>query len=129
MSTMHVIETATGKLLPDSIDRTRAASVAWKLDDSGFYYTRYPHQGDLPAGQEFYNRHIFYHALGTDPAKDPLIFGEGRNSQDWPDAQLSNDGHWLLISVAEGWTKSELYLIDLEKNTPALRLTTGKNFL
>jgi len=129
MSTLHIIETATGKLLPDSIDRTRAASVAWKLNDSGFYYTRYPHQGDLPAGQEVYNRHIFYHPLGTDPAKDPLIFGQGRDPQDWPDVQLSNDGRWLLISVAEGWTKSELYLMDLEKNTPAVRLTTGKNFL
>src|SRR5438270_4182205 len=34
MSTLHLIETATGKLLPDTIDRTRAASIAWKLDDS-----------------------------------------------------------------------------------------------
>ncbi len=42
MSTLHVIETATHKLLPDTIARTRAASVAWKPDDSGFYYTRYP---------------------------------------------------------------------------------------
>ena len=39
-STLHVIETATGKMLPDAIERTRAASVAWKRDNSGFYYTR-----------------------------------------------------------------------------------------
>src|SRR5208282_3940015 len=30
ISTLHVIETASGKLLPDAIERTRAASVAWK---------------------------------------------------------------------------------------------------
>src|SRR5437763_14571893 len=79
MSTLHVIETATGKLLPDTIERTRACSIAWKLDDSGFYYTRYPRKSEVPEGQEVYNRHVFYHALGTEPAKDPLVFGEGRN--------------------------------------------------
>jgi prolyl oligopeptidase len=128
-STLRVIETATGKLLPDYIDRTRAASVAWKLDDSGFYYTRYPKKGDVPAGQENYNRHVFYHALGSDPAHDPPIFGAGRNPEDWPEVQISNDGRWLLITVAEGWTKTELYLQDLNAGTPAVRITEGKNFL
>ncbi len=84
ISTLHIIETATKKLLPDTIERTRAASLAWMPDDSGFYYTRYPKPGDVAAGQEMYNRHVFYHALGSDPAKDPLIFGEGRDPQDWP---------------------------------------------
>src|SRR5579864_7286398 len=42
MSTLHVIETKTGTILPDTIERTRAASVAWLHDNSGFYYTRYP---------------------------------------------------------------------------------------
>ena len=82
ISTLHIIETATHKLLPDTIERTRAASLAWKPDDSGFYYTRYPKAGEVSAGQEMYNRHVFYHVLGSDPAKDPLIFGEGRDPQD-----------------------------------------------
>lgn len=129
MSTLHVIETATGKLLPDTIERTRAANIAWKLDNSGFYYPRYPKKGEVADGQEMYNRHIFYHALGTDPAKDPLIFGEGRDPADWPDAQLSNDDRWLIITVAEGWTKSEVYLQDLKAGTAPVRITEGKNFL
>jgi prolyl oligopeptidase len=129
MSTLHIIETASGKLLPDTIDRTRAASIAWKLDNSGFYYTRYPHKGEVPDGQEVYNRHVFYHALGTDPAKDPLLFGQGRDPQDWPNVQLSNDDRWLLITVEQGWTKSELYLADLKTGTPATRMTEGKDFL
>ncbi len=66
MSTLHVIDTKTGTLLPDTIERTRAASIAWSLDNSGFYYTRYPNKGDVPEGQERYNRHVFYHLLGTD---------------------------------------------------------------
>ncbi len=129
MSTLHVIETATDKLLTESIERTRAASIAWKLDNSGFYYTRYPKKGDVAEGQEVYNRHVFYHALGSDPAKDPVIFGEGRDPEDWPEVDLSNDGRWLLITVAQGWTKTELYLQDLQAATPPIRITEGKNFL
>src|SRR5204863_3620876 len=77
MSTLHIIETKTGTVLPDTIERTRAASIAWKLDNSGFYYTRYPKKGDVPAGQQMYNRHVYYHELGDEPgAEDKLIFGE-----------------------------------------------------
>jgi len=129
MSTLHIIETKTGKLLPDTIGRTRAASIAWKLDNSGFYYTRYPKKGDVAEGQEMYNRHIFYHELGSDPADDPLIFGEGRDAEDWPNVTLSNDGRWLLIQVEQGWTKTELFLVDMKSDKPASRVTTGKNFL
>jgi prolyl oligopeptidase len=129
VSTLRVIETASGKLLPDSIERTRAASLAWKHDNSGFFYTRYPKKGDVPEGQEVYNRHVFYHALGADSAQDPLIFGEGRNPEWWPDVTLSEDGRWLLIDEGQGWTKTEMFLKDLTSEDPPLEITTGKDFL
>ena len=128
MSTLHIIETKTGTILPDTIERTRACSIAWEPGAHGFYYTRYPMKGDVPAGQEMYNRHVFYHELGTDPETDDPIFGEGRDPEDWPSVFLSNDGRWLLIHVSQGWTKSELYLMDLKGENPPSRLTTGKDF-
>ncbi len=129
VSTLHIIETATGKPLPDAIERTRACSIAWEHSARGFYYTRYPKKGDVPEGQEMYNRHVFHHELGADPAEDPLIFGEGRDPEDWPNVDLSDDGRWLLIAVEQGWTKSELFLMDLKAGTPPTRVTTGRNFL
>jgi prolyl oligopeptidase len=130
VSTLHVIETKTGTLLPDTIERTRAASVAWKLDNSGFYYTRYPKKGDVPAGQEMYNRHVFYHELSNDPENDDQpVFGQGRDAEDWPSVSLSNDGRWLLITVQQGWTKTELFLMNVKAGTPPTRITTGKDFL
>jgi prolyl oligopeptidase len=134
MSTLHILETKTGAILYDTIERTRAASIAWKLDNSGFYYTRYPKKGDVPDGQEMYNRHVYYHEIANDPEdhpedSDPLIFGQGRDPEDWPNVSLSNDGLWLLINVAQGWTKSELFLMDVKAGTPPTRVTNGKNFL
>jgi len=129
LSTLHIIETRTGTLLPDTIERTRAASIAWEHDNRGFYYTRYPKKGEVPEGQEVYNRHVFYHELGTDPDTDDKIFGEGRDPEDWPDVVLSNDGRWLLITVEQSTTKTELFLMDLKAGTPPTRVTTGKNFI
>jgi len=129
MSTLHIIETNTGTVLPDTMERTRAASIAWTHDNLGFYYTRYPRKGDVPDGEEVYHRHVFYHELGTDPSTDQPIFGEGRDLEDRPSLSLDNDGQLLLITVAQGWTKTELFLMDLKKRTPPTRITVNKNFL
>jgi prolyl oligopeptidase len=148
LSTLQVIEAATGKLLAEKIERTRAASVAWLPDSSGFYYTRYPRPGDVPAGEEMYNRRVFFHQLSSadnnaDGAQDPLIFpGDGVElaPQQWPNVSVSSDGQWLLVDVNEGWTKTELYLKGLSLDGLSLqdpgapqshfqRITTGKNFI
>ena len=127
-STLHLIETATGRILPDAIERTRFSSLAWLHDSSAFYYTRHPKKGDVPAGEEVYHVKVFFHQLGSDPAQDPLIFEDKRNPQNIPNVTLSKDGRWLLITVEEGWTKTELYLQDLHSKTPPVEITTGKNF-
>jgi prolyl oligopeptidase len=128
-STLHLIESATGKVLPDAIERTRFASIAWLKDSSGFYYTRHPKKGDVPAGEEVYHVKVFFHRLGDDVTKDPLVFDERENPQDIPNVSLSEDDRWLLINVEHGWTKTEMYLQDLQAKTPPVKITTGKDFL
>jgi prolyl oligopeptidase len=128
-STLRIVETANGKLLPDTIDRARHAGPAWKKDNSGFYYGRTPKTGDVPAGEEVYHVKIFYHPLGSDPENDCLIFGDHLNAQDVPVAQLADDeDRWLLITVFEGYTKTEMFLQDLKAGTPPVEVTSGKDF-
>src|SRR6266700_2246889 len=143
LSTLYIVETSTGALLPEKIERTRAASVAWLPDSSGFYYTRYPRPGDVSPGQEMYNRRVFFHkisGLGNENGlQDALVFPADTSSnqdltvdpQHWPNISISKDGRWLLVDVSEGWTKTELYLKDLSALEPGgfLRLTTGENCL
>ncbi len=111
-SLLRVRDVESGQDLGEQIPRTRACSLAWLPDGSGFFYTRYPKPGEVPPGEEAYHRAVFFHHLGDDPAHDRKVFGEGRDRTDWPGVDLSPDGRWLVVSVAEGWTKSEVYLID-----------------
>ena len=111
-STLHVLDVTTGQARTDVIDRTRACSLAWLPDNSGFYYTRYPAAATVKKGEEHYHRHIFFHRLGTPPAQDEKVFGEDRAAEDWPDVALSPDGRWLIATVQQGWARSEVFFQD-----------------
>jgi len=109
-STLRIRNVETGMDLPDVIERTRACSLAWEPDGKAFYYTRYPTVGSVPKGKESYNRHVFHHRLGANPAKDVKVFGEGRDPEDWPNIGLSPNGKWLVVNAHQGWAKSEVYI-------------------
>jgi prolyl oligopeptidase len=126
-STLYVRDASTGKELPDVIERTRYCSLAWLPDSSGFYYTRYPTIGSVSKSDENYNRHVYFHRMGTDAAKDPKIFGEGRPAEDMPGVQLSPDGRWLAVTEHQGWAKSEIYFKDLQKDGPFVPLVEKIN--
>jgi prolyl oligopeptidase len=95
--------------------------VAWVPDGSGFYYTRYPSTGKVPAGEEHYHRALYYHRLGSDPESDRLIL-QPREKEFWPGAGVSPDGRWLLISVARTFDQTDLYLKDLGLDGPLVPL-------
>jgi prolyl oligopeptidase len=111
-STLRVRGVETGRDLPDVIPWTRACSLEWRPDGSGFFYTRYPEPGRVPPGEEDYHRHVFEHPLGEDWRRDALLFGEGREPEDWPSIHLSPDGRFLAVSVSRGWTRTDVYLKD-----------------
>ena len=120
-STLRVRDVATGKELADEIARARPCSLAWTPDGRGFYYTRYPAPGEVPADETKYHRSVFHHRLGDDPAKDRKLFGDGRDKTDWPGVDLSPDGRWLAITVSQGWSKSEVYVVDVRAGRQAGR--------
>jgi len=113
-STLHVLDVESGKDLgaTEVITRAPFASVAWLPDGSGFYYSRFPEQGTVPAGEERYHRKIFQHTIGKSAEHDPVVFGEGRPMTDTPSVDISPHGRWLVATVFLGWSRRELYLFD-----------------
>jgi prolyl oligopeptidase len=114
LSTLRIMDVDTKELLADVIPYTRSASLAWEPDGGGFYYTRYPAPGDVPEGEEYFHRKVYYHALGTDYADDPLVFGGDLDMRIWTGGQLSTDGRFLLGYAYRGAGRNDLYVRDLE---------------
>jgi prolyl oligopeptidase len=109
-STLSIIDVESGTHLPDSIPNTRASSIAWLPDNSGFWYLRYP-------PDDLYNRHVFFHLIGTDPANDPLVFDDLPTPETWPMVLASDDGRYLLVSMLVGWGQIDAQLLDTATGT------------
>ena len=108
-STLSIIDVGSGRQLPDTIPNTRASSIAWLPDNSGFWYMRYP-------PDDVYNRHVYFHRLGTDPIADPLVFADVPTPETWPDVLVSDDGRYLLVSMLVGWGRVDARLLDTESS-------------
>ncbi len=111
-STLRVLDVDAGTLLTDAIPHTRAASVAWLPDGTGFAYTRYPDPAEVGDEEAGYHRTVWWHALGDPPALDAPCFTGLPDKEAWPEVSLSSDGRWLLVHVERGWSQTDVHLLD-----------------
>ncbi|PZR74138.1 MAG: S9 family peptidase, partial [Chthoniobacterales bacterium] len=107
----------TGKDLADDVQWVKFSNGSWKKDGSGFFYSRY----DAPASadqlkQANYFHKLYFHKLGTPQAKDELIY-ERKDHKDWNfNAEVSEDGRFLVINVSQGTNpKNRIFYKDLQK--------------
>jgi len=104
--TLHFYCTENGEHLPDRIARvqypTGGGSAAWTPDGSAVFYTRYPHAGEKPEADLNFFQQIWFHKLGTPVSDD--TYSAGRDFPRIAEIVLdtSDDGRWLLASVANG---------------------------
>ncbi len=98
--------------LADRLPKARYFGIAINADKSGFYYSRHTPQGSR----------VYYHAMGTDPAQDRLLFGEGYGPEKIIGARLSEDRRWLQITVNHGSAtdRSEVYVMDATAGGPVV---------
>ncbi len=130
-STLHVLDVATGEDLADEIPHTKWASVGWLHDASGFYYTRYPMPGEPDWNEEqqdVYDRHLYFHALGDDPANDVLVL-RAPASTDFLGVEVSPDDRWLMIGNFRGWSSADVYLVSRDAEDDLIPVVEGSEAL
>lgn len=77
-SVLHVLESAAGKELPESIDRAQFGAIAWRPDGRSFLYLRLQKLAPGAAPTEKYLKsRIYAHVLGVNRNGDgdPAVFG------------------------------------------------------
>ncbi len=112
---IHVVETATGQVLPDAIDRAYYfGATSWLPDGRSFYYVRFPklRPGEPETDKE--TRAVAYlHVLGRDPDRDVPVLGYNVNPKvpfettDFPVVLYSPVSPYTLGVVGHG-VKNEL---------------------
>jgi prolyl oligopeptidase len=95
---IYVMEVDSGKILPDQVKGWKQYITSWAPDNSGFYYVCNPLPGEVPAGEEFYWRTVYYHKLGTAREEDVKIFGDDEVKEKWSYARLTHDDKYLILT-------------------------------
>ena len=108
-SVIHILRTASGKQLPDAIDRARLGSVAWLPGNTSFLYNRLQKlTPDMPPTAFEQRSRVYVHKVGQDPDRDRFVFGYGYSSDvKTEDNDLSFVGYsplspYLFALVAHG---------------------------
>jgi prolyl oligopeptidase len=126
--TVKVMNVATGKIMADELKWLKyGGNVSWAKDGSGFYYSRYP----APVAKATFqnatlNHRVYFHKLGSKQAADRLVYATPANPKLSHYAQVSDDGHWLVISTSLAGDENDVHVIDLrEPASKPLALFTG----
>jgi prolyl oligopeptidase len=123
--TWRVRSTGTLEDLDDVIEWSKFSRAAWIGD--GFFYTCVEQP---PAGAELTeavrSARIAFHRLGTPQSSDSIEF-EAPDQPDWiPQAEVTEDGRYLVVSVSRGTgTETRVLVRDLGGEGPLEPLNRG----
>lgn len=80
LTTIHILDTSTGKALPDELPwaggGTAPQALAWDADEKGVTYARF----DAPTKDKpltGFDAYLAHHVIGQPAAKDTTVFGKG----------------------------------------------------
>jgi prolyl oligopeptidase len=113
-----VLDVATGDKLPDLVKWVKFSRASWTPDNSGFFYSRYdePKTEEQFTATNYYHK-LYFHRLGDPQEKDQLIY-ERSDNKDWGfDGLVTEDGHYLIISVWRGTEqKNQIFYKDMKEH-------------
>jgi prolyl oligopeptidase len=125
---VHVLDAETGQVLSDELRWVKFSGLSWAQDGSGFYYSRFP---EPAAGQQFQSTNqaqaVYFHRIGTPQGEDRLVYSQPDRPALSNNAEVSDDGRWLIVSSSEGTdARYDIALIDLTRpNAQPRRFITG----
>lgn len=99
----RVMNINTGEVLDDKLEWLKFTGLSWADDGSGFYYSRYP---ATDADEKFQSLNkdqaVYFHRIGDAQEADTLIYSRPEHP-DWGySANVTDDGHYLIITVWKG---------------------------
>jgi prolyl oligopeptidase len=107
-SVIEIIETATGKTLPERIDRAQFGGISWLPDSSGFFFIRLK-EGTKHGDPDHYSDSVnWLHKVGADPATDLKVMTRGLDAAvvmqdiDVPSVYVENGSETAIGIIGRG---------------------------
>jgi prolyl oligopeptidase len=118
-----VMEIASKRYLPDTLQWIKASGVAWLGD--GFFYSRYdaPEKGKELSSKNV-NQKVYFHRIGTPQSADELIYADSANPERFNSVRTTQDERFALLVISErgkGKEGNALFSRDLSKGEKTFR--------
>jgi prolyl oligopeptidase len=113
----------TGKDEEEVLKWCKFTSVAWKHDQSGFFYNRFPEPGSVPPEDENNFSTVYWHRVGTPQTEDVLVYRRPDDKELTFSPHITEDGKYLVLYVTHGTDpKNRVYYREVESEGPFVRL-------
>ncbi len=114
---VKVRDLKTRQDLPDSLPPALYGGLNLTPDGKGIYFV---HRSRIDGPR------YKYHAWGTDPATDSVLFGDGLTPTAFLNVSNAEGGKYRLITIGHGWARNEVFVQDT-KTGDVLDVTKGFN--
>lgn len=116
---IHILDTKNGQECPEVLKWCKFPGIAWKADNSGFYYNRLSEPDDAWGDDTQLTSMVCWHTLNSPQAADVGIY----ENPDDPGLRyfpsLTEDGGYLVIETARGTDRRNgIYLRAADSNGP-----------
>jgi len=114
-----------GKDVDAGVRHTKFWGMSWARDGSGVYYSRYP---ALPNGKgdDAGRPDVYFHKLGDPQEKDQLVYKVTNHPTRVPQATVTEDGRYLVITLYDGNIVNGVDILELGKPSAKPRELFGK---
>jgi prolyl oligopeptidase len=103
---VQVFDVASMKPIEEPLRRvhggTAGGSLAWNRDGSGFWYTRYPREGERAEADLAFYQQVWFHELGKPGSTDRKELGDELPRIAEVELHAKRDGKWILARVKNG---------------------------
>ena len=121
---IHIRNTETGQDFDDVLQWCKFSGIAWKSDNSGFFYNRYPAPDTVEATKRGNSDNaVYWHKVGTPQSDDVLVY----SSPDDPELAFApfatDDKEYLCLYVWHGAiNRNRIYYRSLDSDDDFIRL-------
>ena len=120
---IHIRRVDEGTEYQEVIRWCKFAGIAWRHDNTGFFYNRLPEPGTVPEEDQSNYSRVYWHTLGTLQDEDTLVYER-------PDAKelsfhpfITDDGQYLVLNVWHGTDpENRIYYREVDSDGPFIRL-------
>jgi prolyl oligopeptidase len=120
--TIHVLDLATGRVLPHPVRWVKFSGLAWTRNSRGFYYSRYPRPPLHNAiGVRLFHQTLYYHRLDQPQRDDRPVFALPHHPEWIVDGSALDGNRYLFVTTQFDITRNKLYVARIGRHPTHLK--------